>query len=157
MTSTETHRRRFLVCEDGSEYLERFERFFGAHYDFVRSQCASELVAHLTEHAPVVAVLLDLDFRRTELSKLIDGEGQPLAHASNEERTRLITNQGIAILSHIRRNHDQTPVLLFADITSAQHAFLEQRFSPLTIVPSHASLRDLQHQLDSLAFALPRG
>lgn len=140
----------FLVCEDGNEYVERFERFLGAQYAFMQSQCASELVAQLIAPPPPVAILLDLDFRRTDATALIDGEGRGLLNASNEERKHLTANQGIAILSCIRRLPNAVPALLFADITKAQQTFLEQRFAPLTIVPSHVSMRELQALLSSL-------
>lgn len=148
---------RFLVCEDGNEYLERFERFLGARYDFLQSRCASELVAHLTLPPAPVALLLDLDFRRTELTALIDGEGRALSTANSEERKRLVANQGIAILSCVRRLPNPAPALLFADMTKAQQSFLEQRFAPLTIVPSHVSMRELQAVFSSLTRRCTQG
>ncbi len=125
--------------------------FSGARYDFVQSRCANELLIHLHDPLPVVAILLDLDFRRTDLSLLIDGEGNPLANSTSEERKRLVANQGIAILSCVRRRFAQTPVLLFADLAEAQRTFLTQRFAPLTVVSSHVSMRELQVELDELA------
>jgi hypothetical protein len=139
-----------LVCEDGMEYLERFERFLGTRYQFVQSQCAGELLLHVVEHAPIVAVLLDLDFRRTDGSRLIDEEGNALERSKSEERKRLIANQGIAIAKALRRVGSAVPILLFADVPGPQARFLEQHFVPLTVVPSHVSLRELQDKLETL-------
>ena len=35
MTATSDARLRFVVCEDGAEYLERFRRFLGESFDFL--------------------------------------------------------------------------------------------------------------------------
>jgi hypothetical protein len=145
----------FLVCEDGSEYHERFERFLGSRYDFIQARSASELVDLLGAPARFCAVLLDLDFRRTELAHLIDGAGAPLLNSSGEERKRLIANQGIAILAYLRKRYAGTPVLLFADLAESQVGFLVERFAPLRVVPSHVSMRELQVELDDLALQSP--
>lgn len=142
---------RFVVCEDGNEYLERFERFLSTDYEFVQARCLTELLSRLSDAETTTAILLDLDFRRTDVSLLVDGEGHPLADASLEERKRLVKSQGIAILACLRRAHTTTRVLLFADLPEAQSAFIEQRFAPLTIVPSHVSMRELQVELEALA------
>lgn len=142
----------FLVCEDGNEYLERFERFLGTRYDFLQSRSLSELLDQLAALVhPPAAVLLDLDFRRTALPLLVDGQGRPLAQTNHEERQRSIANQGIAILACLRQRHPRIPVMLFADLPEAQQTFLSQRFAPLTIVPSHVSMRELQSELQAVA------
>jgi hypothetical protein len=147
-----TGRPRFLLCEDGSEYLERFERFLGARFEFVQSRSFSALISQLERHQPIAGILLDLDFRRTDASRLVDSEGQPISHSSEQERARLVSNQGIAILASLRRVGCCIPVLLFADIEDQrQREYLEAKFAPLELIASHVGLNELHRRLEELA------
>ncbi|HMA91734.1 MAG TPA: hypothetical protein VKP30_03565 [Polyangiaceae bacterium] len=143
---------RFLLCEDGDEYRERFERFLGARFRFIQSKHGAELLSHLQDYQPIAGVLLDLDFRRTDDSLLVGGDGRPFSGTSREERARIVANQGIAILASIREKHWQTPVLLFADIhDTRQRTYLERAFAPVELIPSHVGLNELQRRLDDLS------
>ncbi len=151
MTSRATPRRRLLVCEDGDEYLLRFSRFLSTHYVFEQARNAVQLLALARKQPPALAVLLDLDFRRTPESELVDGDGRNVGPLSEAERRQLISNQGIAILAELRRAGCTLPALLFADVETARSKFLVERFAPLNIVPSHGGLRELQQRLSLLA------
>lgn len=52
-----------------------------------------------SDYQPIAGVLLDLDFRRTDDSLLVGGDGRPFSGTSREERARIVANQGIAILA----------------------------------------------------------
>jgi hypothetical protein len=144
-------RPRFLVCEDGSEYTERFERFLGAEFQFQKSEDAGSLLSQLQTLRPVAAILLDLDFRRTDGSRLVDGEGRGISAVSREEHVRLVANQGIAILSTLRKRGWQTTVLLFADLEEPrQREYLERTFAPLQLIESHMGLHDLKKRFEQL-------
>ena len=73
MTSPADDRLRFVVCEDGAEYLERFRRFLGDSFDFFPAHDFGE--AHAAA-AGADALLLDLDFRRTPADRLVDEQGR---------------------------------------------------------------------------------
>ena len=62
VTSPADARLRFVVCEDGAEYLERFRRFLGESFDFLPAHDFDEARAAA---ADADGILLDLDFRRT--------------------------------------------------------------------------------------------
>jgi hypothetical protein len=151
-----TDKPRFLLCEDGSEYLERFERFLSARFEFVQSRDAAALFLELEgatgdRARPFAGILLDLDFRRTDPARLITEQGLPIAQTSKEERARLVGNQGIAILSALRKKGWRIPVLLFADLEDPrQREYLESRFAPLEIIASHVGLDELQRRFEAL-------
>jgi hypothetical protein len=63
---------RFVVCEDGREYLDRFTRFLGDEFVFVP---ALDFAAARAAAAGADGVLLDLDFRRTPPDRLVDEHG----------------------------------------------------------------------------------
>lgn len=150
-TSPDT-RPLFLVCEDGTEYIERFERFLGDDFRFVRSASLQALLGDLAQHAPIAGILLDLDFRRTDEALLVDVEGRANNCQSKAESARLAANQGIFILSALRKREIDIAVLLFADIgDAAQRAQLERRFSPLYLVESHVGLGELRCKLAALS------
>ena len=82
----------FLVCEDGSEYTDRFKRFLGAQFHFLRAGHFAEALALA---AGADALLLDLDFRRTPRELLVDERGAPDRRGATEV-------QGILILRALR-------------------------------------------------------
>jgi len=133
---------KILVCEDGSEYTERFRRFLGSEFEFVRA-------AHFAEALSLVpgarAVLLDLDFRRTDPARLVDESGRPAAKSAAEV-------QGILLLRALRSRGIALPALLFADLDDAERAArLEAELRPLQIVSSSESLQQIALRLRSLA------
>jgi hypothetical protein len=122
---------RVLVCEDGSEYTERFRRFLGGEHRFERA-------GHFAEALPLAggadAVLLDLDFRRTPKALLVDERGAPSPRGAAEV-------QGILILRALRARGVRLPALLFADLDDPAHAArLEAELLPLRVVPSSEGL-----------------
>jgi hypothetical protein len=146
-------RLRFVVCEDGTEYLERFRRFLGEAFDFVPAQDFAQARAAAIGAA---GLLLDLDFRRTPPERLVDERGPVSTPLDAGTRTRLAETQGILILRQLRAAGVDRPAILFADIDDAeQRAFLERTLAPLTIASSRrglpeiaALLRAAQRQLD---------
>ena len=121
----------FLVCEDGSEYTDRFKRFLGAQFRFSRAGHFAEALA-LSVGAD--ALLLDLDFRRTPRELLVDERGAP-------DRRGAAEVQGILILRALRSRGVALPAVLFADLDDAAHAArLERELAPLRIVPGSAGL-----------------
>lgn len=133
---------RFLVCEDGGEYTERFRRFLGAQFEFAR---AGSLAEAFPLAAQCAGVLLDLDFRRTDPSLLVDESGA-LAPPSSAEV------QGILILRALRSRGVKLPALLFADLDDAERAArLEQELAPLAIVSSSEGLPAIAQRLRAIA------
>jgi len=121
----------FLVCEDGSEYTDRFTRFLGAQFRFARAGHFAEALA-LAPGAE--ALLLDLDFRRTQRALLVDERGAPDPRSATEV-------QGILILRALRARGVTIPAFLFADLADEAHAArLEAELAPLRIVPSSEGL-----------------
>lgn len=140
-------RPRWLVCEDGTEYLERFRRFLDAHFEFVPARSAAALLAALSDGAD--GVILDLDFRRSPPADLVDEVGGPLAAGFDEAtRRRLAGEQGIHILRLLRARGLDVPVLLFADLDDpGQVAWLTATFAPLAIVPGREGLAQTAERL----------
>jgi hypothetical protein len=131
----------FLVCEDGSEYTERFTRFLGARFRFRRATHFAEALA-LT--SGVRGLLLDLDFRRTPRALLVDPAGAPDPRAAAEV-------QGILILRALRARNVLLPALLFADLDDpARAAQLERELRPLRVVPSSEGLPRIAQLLSDL-------
>ena len=121
----------FLVCEDGSEYTDRFTRFLGREFRFRRAGHFAEAAALAVSCA---ALLLDLDFRRTQPALLVDERGAPAPRSVAEV-------QGILILRALRSRGVALPALLFADLDDdARAARLEAELAPLRIVPSSEGL-----------------
>src|SRR5205085_8121535 len=75
----------FVICEDGTEYLDRFERFLGSEFRFLRTSSYATLVSALGDGA-AAGVVLDLDFRRTPRNELVDEGGGTLAAAAAGEQ-----------------------------------------------------------------------
>lgn len=148
----------WLVCEDGTEYLERFERFLPGKFRFRPARSAGALLLELAGLADAgaagVGVILDLDFRRTPRELLIDEEGRTDAALSEERRRRLSESQGILILRLLRARGVTLPVLLFADLEDpGQAAYLEHTCAPLYIVPSNEGLRTTAARMEGLSQA----
>jgi hypothetical protein len=144
--SNDTHP-LFLVCEDGDEYTQRFERFLGREFRFRRVPDGQQAeVVVRTE--PAAGLLLDLDFRRLGPDRLL-GETGPSSHVpSAEERARWSAGQGILILQHLRAQGIGLPAWLFADLDDReQTAFLEKTLAPLCIVSSREGLAQLAARL----------
>ncbi len=131
-----------LICEDGTEYTERFQRFLGAEFRFLRAAHFAEVLAQLPSAR---ALLLDLDFRRTDPALLVDASG---AKASRETAEV----QGLLILRALRARGIQLPALLFADLDDdARAARLSAELAPLQIVPSGEGLSSIAQRLRALA------
>jgi hypothetical protein len=134
-------RSRFVVCEDGTEYVERFRRFLGDDFDFVPAHDFGEARAAMPGAA---GILLDLDFRRTPPERLVDERGPAPAPLDAGTRARLVETQGILILRQLRAAAIACPAVLFADFDDAgQRAFLERTLAPLTIAGSRLGLAEI--------------
>jgi hypothetical protein len=141
VTATTTARLRFVVCEDGDEYLERFRRFLGEAFDFLPAHDFSEAQAAA---ANADGLLLDLDFRRTPADCLVDEQGPAPAPLDAGTRARLAETQGILILRRLRAARVTSPAILFADLDDAgQRAFLERTLAPLTIADSRLGIAQI--------------
>ena len=146
----------FVICEDGTEYLDRFERFLGGEFRFLRTGSFAALVAALAdargEGSSPAGLILDLDFRRTPAGELVDDAGAPLVIASAGEQQRVSAVQGLFILRALRAHAVTLPALLCTDIDDpGQLAHLETELSPLGVVPSSESLTRLAARLRKLA------
>ncbi len=140
----------WIVCEDGTEYLERFVRFLDDRFRFVHALDGPALLAALAGGAR--GVILDLDFRRTPRERLVDEQGRSGLALGEEQRRRLAGQQGILILRLLRARGFTLPVLLCADLDdAAQAAYLERTLAPLTIVPSHEGLRETAARMQALS------
>jgi hypothetical protein len=131
-------RARLLVCEDGTEYLDRFQRFLGEAFEFL---AAPDFAAALAAAPGADGLLLDLDFRRTPPERLVDEQGPAPAGLDAGSRRRLAETQGILILRQLRARGVMLPALLFADVDDAEQArFLERTLAPLTLASSRAGI-----------------
>jgi hypothetical protein len=140
----------FLVCEDGHEYTERFERFLHREFRFLRAADWRSAEAALTR-APA-GLLVDLDFRRTPAADLLGDQGPPERVPSSEERSCWSATQGILLLQYLRSRGVEVPALLFADLDDHdQAAYLERMLAPLSIVDSREGLAQLATRLRRLA------
>ncbi len=134
-------RPRFVVCEDGSEYVQRFRRFLGDAFDFLPAQDWAEARAAA---AGAAGVLLDLDFRRTPPERLVDERGPAPTPLDAGTRARLAETQGILILRQLRAAGIGCPAILFADFEDAeQRRYLEATLAPLTIAGSRLGLAEI--------------
>jgi len=131
-----TDGRAIVVCEDGTDYTERFTRFLGDEFRFLRAGHLAEARAACA--AGAIGLLLDLDFRRTAREHLVDENGEPARPA---DAGRLVAAQGIFVLRALRADRISLPALLFADLDDpAQREFLTRRLAPLEVVPSSEGL-----------------
>jgi hypothetical protein len=137
----EPARPRFVVCEDGTEYVERFRRFLGEAFEFTP---AEGFAAARGSCAGADGLLLDLDFRRTPAALLVDEHGGASEVLDEGTRRRLAESQGILILRALRAHGVAAPAILFADLGDAEQTrFLERTLAPLTVVESTAGLREI--------------
>jgi hypothetical protein len=140
----------FLVCEDGDEYTQRFERFLHREFRFLRvpGGRSAEAAARREQAA---GLLVDLDFRRLPPGDLFGELGPPDSPPTPEERARWSAAQGILVLQHLRRCGIALPALLFADLDDrGQITYLEQTLAPLSVVSSREGLAQLAARLRRL-------
>jgi hypothetical protein len=132
----------WIICEDGTEYTDRFARFLPS-FRYTRTTSARELFEALARQ-DASGILLDLDFRRTAANELIDEQGSTAADRTHAESVRLTREQGILILRQLRLRGYAIPVLLFADLDAPDRVrFLETQFGPLHVVASSDAIGDL--------------
>jgi hypothetical protein len=137
----------FLVCEDGEEYTQRFERFLGREFRFRRVPDGQQAEAAARSEG-AAGLLLDLDFRRLSPDRLLGETGSSSHSPSAEERARWSAAQGILILQYLRSRGIGLPALLFADLDdSEQAAYLEKALAPLSVVSSREGLAQLAARL----------
>jgi hypothetical protein len=132
-------RLRFVVCEDGDEYLQRFRRFLGERFELMPARDFAAAAAAAVE---ADGILLDLDFRRTPAERLVDERG-PAPPLDAGTRARLSETQGILILRRLRAGGVTLPAVLFADLDEAQRGFLERTLAPLTVASSRLGINEI--------------
>ena len=143
-----TARPRFIVCEDGSEYLDRFTRFLGDDFAFV---AAADFASARAAAGGADGLLLDLDFRRTPPDRLVDERGPVTGSLDGERRRRLAETQGILILRQLRAGGIALPAILFADLDDGDRAdYLRRTLAPLAIGSSHLGIREIGTLLRSV-------
>jgi len=136
---------RWIVCEDGDEYLSRFRRFLGQEFEFVPAGDLQEVLRALPGAA---GLLLDLDFRRADPARLVDESGAARPRLAAGERSRLAEVQGVLILRALRGRGVALPALLCADFDdSAQAKRLEQELAPLAVVPGNEAVASIGERL----------
>ena len=138
-----TARSRLVVCEDGTEYIDRFRRWrlLGDGAELVP---ATDFDSALEASAGARGLLLDLDFRRTPTERLVDESGATSPARDAGTRQRLAASQGILILRALRARGVRVPAILFADLADAEQArILERSLAPLAIAPSSLGLREI--------------
>ena len=140
MSTPAASRLRFVVCEDGDEYLHRFRRFLGEAFEFLP---ARDFGAAMTAAREADGILLDLDFRRTPADRLVDERGPAPTPLDAGTRARLAETQGILILRRLRASGIAAPAILFADLDEAQRAFLERTLGPLTFAGSRLGITEI--------------
>jgi hypothetical protein len=136
---------RWIVCEDGDEYLSRFRRFLGHEFEFVP---AGDLQEVLRAAAGAAGLLLDLDFRRADPARLVDETGTARPRIAAGEGRRLAEVQGILILRALRGRGIALPALLCADLDDPSHARrLEEELKPLDVVPGNEAVARIGERL----------
>jgi hypothetical protein len=136
---------RWIVCEDGDEYLSRFRRFLSAEFDFVP---AGDFETALRCATGAAGIILDLDFRRTDPALLVDESGRSRAQLPPGERQRLAEMQGVLILRALRQRGIRLRALLCADLDDpAQLPQLEDELRPLEVVAGSESVVRLGERL----------
>ena len=141
----------FLVCEDGYEYTQRFERFLHREFRFLRVSDGRQAEA-ATRSENAAGLLVDLDFRRLPAADLLGESGPSGRTPSPEERTRWSATQGILVLQYLRGLGIRLPALLFADFDDReQAAYLERTLAPLSVVGSREGLAKLAARLREIA------
>jgi hypothetical protein len=141
----------FIVCEDGHEYTERFQRFLHRDFRFLRVPDGRQAEA-AARTGEARGLLVDLDFRRSPAADLLGEQGPPNQPPSPEEKARWSATQGILVLQHLRTQGILLPALLFADLDDRdQAAFLERTLRPLSVVSSREGLAQLAARLREIA------
>ena len=136
---------RWIVCEDGNEYLSRFRRFLGAQFEFV---AASHLQDVLRCAPGATGLVLDLDFRRSDPDKLVDESGESRSQVPQGERGRIAEVQGILILRALRSRGFALPALLCADLDDPARVHrLQEELRPLEIVPGSEGVTQIGARL----------
>ena len=136
---------RWIVCEDGDEYLSRFRRFLGHEFEFFP---AGDLQDVLRAADGAAGLLLDLDFRRADPARLVDETGTARPRIAAGERTRLAEVQGILILRALRGRGIALPALLCADLDDpSQGRRLEEELKPLDVVPGNEAVARIGERL----------
>jgi hypothetical protein len=134
---------RWLIVEDGHEYIDRFRRFGGGRLELGNADSLDAVTVAMIA-APPDGLLFDLDFRRTPPALLVDESGASAAGLPPTDQQRLAAQQGIYILMALRARGVTLPAILCADLDDAeQRAYLEAKLAPLQIVGSNMSLREL--------------
>lgn len=150
MSGVEPAAPRWLIVEDGHEYIDRFRRFGGDRLALASADSLAEARAAL-QATPPDGLLFDLDFRRTAPRALVDEQGNSAEPLPLADRQRLAAQQGIYILQALRRDGVIVPAILCADLDDPeQRAYLEQTLAPLCIVGSNTSLRELLAQMATI-------
>lgn len=145
----------FLVCEDGDEYTQRFLRFLGGRFRFLRAPDGRR-AEQAVQADDIAGLLLDLDFRRTPPELLLGESGVPDHAPTPDQRARWSASQGILILQYLRDRGIRLPALLFADLDDRQQIdYLESSLAPLAIVSSREGLAQLATRLQALTEARP--
>jgi hypothetical protein len=140
------------VCEDGDEYRERFCRFFGDEFSFVRVQDRAAALAACAQRP--IGILFDMDFRRLPPDRLVDEAGASGVARTQDDVRRLAEMQGALILRALRSAGVTTPALLFVDLDDPARArFLERTLAPLVVVTSGEALSAIATRLR--AWAIP--
>jgi hypothetical protein len=133
--------RRFLICEDGNEYANRFSRFLRGEFEFVAARSFAE--ASTFSHG-CSGLLFDLDFRRTARELYVDESGEPNPHGEAGV-------QGILILRALRSRGVRLPALLFADFDDDERVKrLENELQPLKVIPSSEGLPSIAKLLRAM-------
>jgi hypothetical protein len=146
---------RFVVCEDGTEYLDRFRRFLGDSFAFTP---AGDFAAALAAAAHADGLLLDLDFRRTPPEHLVDEQGASPPNLDRGSRRRLAETQGILILRQLRARGVTLPALLFADLDDGDQArFLERTLAPMTLASSRLGIVEVAALMRATLAENPQG
>ena len=136
---------RWIVCEDGDEYLSRFRRFLGHEFEFFP---AGDLEDVLRAADGAAGLLLDLDFRRADPARLVDETGTARPRIAAGERTRLAEVQGILILRALRGRGIALRALLCADLDDpSQGRRLEEELKPLDVVPGNEAVARIGERL----------
>jgi hypothetical protein len=132
---------RFIVCEDGHEYLDRFTRFLGDDFAFIHTL---DFASALAAAGEADGLLLDLDFRRTPRERLVDEQGPVPPNVDDDRRRRLAETQGILILRQLRAAGVALPAILFADLDDdGRRDFLERTLAPMTVASSQLGIREI--------------
>ena len=133
---------RFVVCEDGTEYLDRFSRFLGDDFTFVpAADFESARACAARRGRPAAGPGLPPHAAASGWSM---NAGVVPAGLDAERRRRLAETQGILILRQLRAAGVTLPAVLFADLDDDERArYLERTLAPLTIGSSHLGIREI--------------